>query len=231
MKNTFTIRTFIFGIVFIGVMSVSFLVEASDAPKGATATASEPDEMYGPPAPASYEFPYDEVKNGVASWYGSQFHGRKTASGRRFDMNELTAAHKTLPFGTLLRVENEETGEAVVVEVTDRGPFVHKRVVDLSRAAAQLIGVGVAPVQLDGVTPESLADFYNGNDTMVVTITPDMDIMIRDIKTISNERRVGSYTKAMRLADHDEVVVVRLDDEGQTQYFVASTSASDVAAR
>lgn len=88
---------------------------------------------------------------GSASWYGGQFHGRKTANGERYDMNELTAAHKTLPFGTRVRVENLATGQAVVVRINDRGPFAPGRVIDLSRAAAERIGLiraGVAPVVL-----------------------------------------------------------------------------------
>jgi rare lipoprotein A len=89
---------------------------------------------------------------GSASWYGGQFHGRKTANGERYDMNELTAAHKTLPFGTKVRVTNERNGRAVVVRINDRGPFVGKRVIDLSRGAAQAVGMisqGVARVKLE----------------------------------------------------------------------------------
>jgi len=87
------------------------------------------------------------VQNGRASWYGPGFHGRKTASGETFNTNELTAAHRTLPFGTKVRVVNKRTGKSVVVRINDRGPYVHGRVIDLSRASAQAIGLsGVAPV-------------------------------------------------------------------------------------
>ena len=89
---------------------------------------------------------------GVASWYGYPHHGRITASGRRFNMYELTAAHRTLPIGTRLRVTNLLNGRAVTVTVTDRGPFVKNRVLDLSYAAAReidMIGPGTAPVQLE----------------------------------------------------------------------------------
>jgi rare lipoprotein A len=90
-----------------------------------------------------------EIERGVASWYGAQHHGRRTASGEVFDMNALTAAHKTLPFGTRVRVHNPASGQAVVVRINDRGPFTPGRVIDLSRAAADRIGLiraGVAPV-------------------------------------------------------------------------------------
>jgi rare lipoprotein A len=86
---------------------------------------------------------------GVASWYGPGFHGRKTANGERFDMNALTAAHRTLPLGTQVRVTNSHTGQSVVVRINDRGPYVGRRVIDLSKASAQAIGVsGLAKVSI-----------------------------------------------------------------------------------
>ena len=78
---------------------------------------------------------------GVASYYGRRFHGRRTANGERFDMNALTAAHKTLPFGSRVRVTNTRNGESVVVRINDRGPFVRGRHIDLSRKAAEQIGI------------------------------------------------------------------------------------------
>jgi len=78
---------------------------------------------------------------GVASWYGPGFHGRKTANGERFDMEELTAAHKTLPFGTRVLVQNPRNGKEVVVRINDRGPFIQGRVIDLSKAAASALGM------------------------------------------------------------------------------------------
>ncbi|HSX93546.1 MAG TPA: septal ring lytic transglycosylase RlpA family protein [Hydrogenophaga sp.] len=92
-----------------------------------------------------------EIGRGLASWYGEPHHGRRTANGEVFDMNTLTAAHKTLPFGTRVRVENPATGQAVVVRINDRGPFKPGRVIDLSREAAERIGLvkaGVGPVVL-----------------------------------------------------------------------------------
>lgn len=87
------------------------------------------------------------VQNGKASWYGPGFQGRRTASGERFDTNDLTAAHRTLPFGTKVKVVNKRTGRSVVVRINDRGPYAHGRVIDLSRASAQAIGIsGVGSV-------------------------------------------------------------------------------------
>jgi rare lipoprotein A len=90
-----------------------------------------------------------EIERGFASWYGERFHGRRTASGEPFDMHALTAAHKTLPFGTKVRVRHATTGQEVLVRINDRGPHIKGRIIDLSRAAAASIGLmqtGVAPV-------------------------------------------------------------------------------------
>lgn len=90
-------------------------------------------------------------QSGMASWYGGNFHGRKTANGETYNMNALTAAHKTLPFGTRVRVTNTRNGDSVEVRINDRGPFIAGRVIDLSRAAAGQIGLtntGVAPVKV-----------------------------------------------------------------------------------
>jgi rare lipoprotein A len=89
---------------------------------------------------------------GLASWYGHPHHGRITAGGGRFNMYALTAAHRTLPLGTRVRVLNLTSHRSVVVTITDRGPFIKERIIDLSYAAAQrigLIGPGTAPVQLE----------------------------------------------------------------------------------
>ena len=89
------------------------------------------------------------IQTGAASWYGPGFHGKRTANGERFNTNALTAAHKTLPFGTEVRVTNERTGKSVVVRINDRGPYAHGRVIDLSKAAAEAVGIeGVGQVSL-----------------------------------------------------------------------------------
>ena len=90
-------------------------------------------------------------ESGVASYYAHKYHGRKTASGERFDMNDMTAAHKTLPFGTRVRVTNVSNGKSVTVRINDRGPFVKGRVIDLSLAAAKkldMVNAGLAQVRL-----------------------------------------------------------------------------------
>ena len=92
------------------------------------------------------------TQTGLASYYADKYHGRTTASGERFDTNKLTAAHRTLPFGTRVRVTNLDNGKQVIVKVNDRGPFVNGRVIDLSRAAAKrvdMIRAGLAKVKVE----------------------------------------------------------------------------------
>ena len=92
------------------------------------------------------------VEVGMASWYGPKFHGRKTASGEVFDMHAYTAAHRTLPFGTLVRVTYLKTGKSVVVRINDRGPWKRGRIIDLSYAAARKVGLvrdGTGRVRLE----------------------------------------------------------------------------------
>jgi rare lipoprotein A len=97
-------------------------------------------------------------EEGIASWYGPDFHGKMTANGEKYDMHGMTAAHKLLPFGTRVLVTNKENGKSVVVRINDRGPFVGNRVIDLTRTAAVRIGMlakGTAPVilQTQGQVP------------------------------------------------------------------------------
>src|SRR5438045_4434962 len=92
------------------------------------------------------------VQVGIASWYGKQFHGRETASGERYDMYQLTAAHRTLPLGTWVKVTNLRNGRWVLVRINDRGPVPQQRIIDLSYSAARVLnmsGQGIARVRLD----------------------------------------------------------------------------------
>jgi len=95
------------------------------------------------------------MEEGNASWYGAPFHGRRASNGEIYDMNKLTAAHRTMAFNTMVRVTNLSNGKNVVVRITDRGPFIENRIIDLSRAAAETIesiGPGVVPVRLEVIS-------------------------------------------------------------------------------
>jgi rare lipoprotein A len=91
------------------------------------------------------------VQTGIASWYGPRFHGRQTATGEIYDMYKLTAAHRTLPLNTEVRVTNSKNGESIILRINDRGPYVRGRMIDLSLAAARALGMrdrGIAPVKV-----------------------------------------------------------------------------------
>lgn len=121
-------------------------------------------------------------EKGIASWYGSDFHGKKTSNGETYNMYAMTAAHKTLPLGTVVRVHNLENGRKTEVRVNDRGPFVRGRIIDLSYSAAKELGVvgpGTAPVEVvalgtpapskNGGPPVYIpGDYYSGNFTIQI---------------------------------------------------------------
>jgi len=100
------------------------------------------------------------IEKGLASYYDDSFHGRKTASGEKYDKNQLTAAHKTLPFGTKVKIKNPANGKSVTVVVNDRGPYIKGRVIELSKKAAQqidLVKVSVAPVEITVLSGPAVA--------------------------------------------------------------------------
>jgi rare lipoprotein A len=114
-----------------------------------------------PAAPPPEVTPVEEgwTEKGIASWYGEPYHGRRTASGEIYDMHRMTAAHKTLPFGTVVKVNRRDTGADVKVRINDRGPFIEGRIIDLSYAAAKVIELdrdGVAPVKIKIVGREEI---------------------------------------------------------------------------
>lgn len=138
-------------------------------------------------------------ERGEASWYGPAFAGRPTANGEIFDPSALTAAHPTLPFGTRVEVRSIDTGRTVVVRINDRGPFVGGRIIDLSRAAAEaigLIGSGVAPVRLtlaggpEGLRPLRVAPGLSGYDVIVPGATPGTLLVLRSASGTSILTRV-----------------------------------------
>lgn len=119
------------------------------------------------------------VQTGIASWYGKDFHGKRTSNGEIYDMNAMTAAHKTLPLGVFVKVRNTSNGREAIVRVNDRGPFVKGRIIDLSRAAAKKLGVdiiGTAPVRIEALgyrVPgmdkyKALENYDSGNYTVQV---------------------------------------------------------------
>nr|CBX29186.1 RlpA-like lipoprotein [uncultured Desulfobacterium sp.] len=118
-------------------------------------------------------------ERGTASWYGEDFHGKKTSNGETYNMHDMTAAHKTLPLGTIVKVLNLDTNKEIIVRVNDRGPFVKDRIIDLSHEAAKRIGIvgpGTGSVEIAAIGQEvqsetdqaALLDYYSGNFTFQV---------------------------------------------------------------
>jgi len=112
---------------------------------------------------------FDKVMRANASWYGIPFHGRLTANGEIYNMNSLTAAHKSLPFDTQVKVTNLINGESVIVRINDRGPYIRGRQIDLSYKAAKylnMVGYGVAPVKLEIMTAKNKF-VYRGHNALI----------------------------------------------------------------
>ncbi|HKW55195.1 MAG TPA: septal ring lytic transglycosylase RlpA family protein, partial [Stellaceae bacterium] len=123
------------------------------------------------------DFAYDET--GIASWYGEDFHGKYTANGEIYDLNAMTAAHRTLPMPTVVQVTNLDNGRTVELRVNDRGPFARGRIIDVSRRAAQLLGFenqGTAKVRVRIMVPETIQAVAlarrNGTDQKLADDTP-----------------------------------------------------------
>lgn len=136
-----------------------------------TGAISESAYSNGDPTGSSF------VETGEASWYGPGFHGRKTANGERFDTYDFTAAHKTLPFNTLLKVTNLENNLYTVVRINDRGPFIKGRIIDLSKASKEAIGMGgTTEVKIEQITEEEAEMLRQGID-------PNEQIDITEIDT------------------------------------------------
>lgn len=143
----------------------------STAPAGPPPAGTPPGKTSGAGAkpaapPPSHSRPY--VEEGVASWYGIPYHGRRASNGEIYDMYKMSAAHRTLPFDTLVRVTNLKNGKSTEVRINDRGPFVEGRIIDLSLGAARaidMVGLGVAPVRIEAL---SGADPYAGSFTVQV---------------------------------------------------------------
>ncbi len=130
--------------------------EAAPVPKGGTYKIGDPYQINGVWYYPAEDYNYDET--GIASWYGPDFHGKFTANGEIFDQNAISAAHRTLPMPCIVRVTNLENGRELVVRINDRGPYVHNRIIDMSRRAAQLLGFvgqGTARVRVQILAEES----------------------------------------------------------------------------
>jgi rare lipoprotein A len=223
----------------------------SAPPPAATSTGAEPaagapTPSPPPSAPSAAQPPTRPtpfipgvfVEEGIASWYGVPFHGRRAADGEIFDMNSLVAAHRTLPFGTILRVTNLNNGREVQVRVIDRGPFVADRILDVAHAAAValgMVGTGTARVRIElvsGPNPETgefavqvgaFADRGNAERLRDRLIARYQPIFIQDYGTStghlyrvevgreSSPEAAQQLAAQLRSSDGLQVFVIRLD--------------------
>jgi len=142
------------------------------------------------------------VERGLASWYGKKFHGRKTSSGETYNMHAMTAAHKTLPLPTYVRVKNLRNGRSVVVKVNDRGPFVGDRIIDLSYAAAQkldVVGPGTARVEISVLSAGKNAKPTQQAVRPVVRAVPLTENTAADVPLFIQMGSFGSEVNALNL--------------------------------
>jgi rare lipoprotein A len=156
-----------------------------------------------PSRPAAVAPPVGSVETGVASWYGKPYHGRQAADGEIYDMETMVAAHRTLPFQTMVRVRNVKNDKTVDVRIIDRGPFVNGRIIDLSHAAARaidLIGPGVGPVELTILsTPSSGSPAAEGLFGVQVGVFRERANADRMQERMAKE--YGSAKEALRAGD------------------------------
>ena len=174
-----------FGILIIGVTLFISSCGTSSSMRG-------PDPgMYPEHADWDPDAPGQKIEEGMASWYGPGFHGKLTANGEPYDMDQLTAAHRTLPFNSIVKVRNLSNGESVLVRINDRGPFAKGRIIDLSRKAAReigMIGSGTANVALMLM-----------NDTLKHSRTTDL-------KTATYTIQLGSYREKNKAFEHSRTI-------------------------
>jgi rare lipoprotein A len=179
------------------------------------------------------------IEEGNASWYGAPFHGRRASNGEIYDMNKMTAAHRTMAFGTMVKVTNLTNGRTTVVRITDRGPFIENRIIDLSMAAAKAIesiGPGVVPVRLEVISGSDpfggfftvqvgafkerenaqrlqarLNELYPPSTIQQVALDDGTFYRVRAGK-ISGEQAAQKFADDLRAKEGFRTLVIRMDD-------------------
>ena len=151
-----------------------------------------------------------EIQSGTASWYGPNFHGKLTANGETFNMNDLTAAHRTLPFNTIVQVENLTNGRSVVVRINDRGPYVGDRVIDLSRRAAQEIDM-----ENSGTASVRIYLLQEGDRPVTAQNASSRETFTVQLASFSNETEARAFSERVNGARVERVTIA-----GETVYRV-----------
>ena len=203
-----TWRLALMGLIIVGLSACTFGVPIDDRPASSVSGKVIPGTTKSKSGnPSSYVVMGKRyyvlgdakgfVQRGVASWYGKKFHGRKTSSGEIYNMNAMTAAHKTLPIPVYVRVKNLENGRTITVKVNDRGPFVDGRIIDLSFAAAKKLGITLA-----GTAKVEVSALSAGKKTEreVVRTIPLSDKIEQDVPLFIQMGSFGSELNAINLA-------------------------------
>ncbi|KPN74112.1 septal ring lytic transglycosylase RlpA family protein [Neisseria sp. 74A18] len=195
-----TVAALVFGFGTSSVAQADAVVKAEKLSKSANMSYKVAGKRYNPLKKVS-----SFSQTGSASWYGGQFHGRKTSSGERYNMHAMTAAHKTLPIPSYARVTNLSNGKSVVVRINDRGPFHGSRVVDVSKAAAQKLGFiqhGTAKVRVEQIVP--------GRDASERFAQQEARNIYVNLKTFNSKAAAQDYLKRsgghLKSADMNEKV-------------------------
>jgi len=164
------------------------------------------------------------VEEGYASWYGPKFHGSRTASGERFNMYEMTAAHRTLPFGTYVKVTRLDTGQWVIVRINDRGPFVRGRIIDLSKKAAEKLGIvrdGLARVRVEVVQPATIGSYAGNEHRWLLKAVPSFEKGSFEIQIASFRQRENAVRLRKRLQGrYDYTAIIPFKYNGEIFYQV-----------
>lgn len=178
------------------------------------------------------------TQEGLASWYGTKFHGRRTSSGEPYDMYKMTAAHKELPLPSYVRVENIDNGRSVIVRVNDRGPFHDGRIIDLSYAAALKLGVvstGTAPVKIEVLAPGAPSGERNRASSAAGNSFPEAAVTSEEIKnTTSPVQAVPPeddwYVQLAAFSSEDNAMAfkIRLETSGLRPVQIAPDTAAGI---
>jgi len=210
--------------VLLILLSFQILVKADVVKFNAEPYYIEPEEL-----PETIDIGELNVANdylytieGIASYYAQRFHNRKTANGERFDMHGFTAAHKTLPFGTILRVTNTVNGKNVLVRINDRGPFVGRRIIDLSYKSAKVIdgiSVGVPKVKIEGFIPNKFELPSDQNSNFYLAYSFNREPICINSEYVNISDTTEDFTEAVKL------LMEMNDKEGSDEYFIFTDAA------
>jgi rare lipoprotein A len=137
-------------------------------------------------------------QEGGSSYYGKAFHNRRTACGQKFDMNKYTSAHRKLPFGTIVRIYNQHNHKTTLAIINDRGPYVRRRIIDVSTQIARVIGFGNPPLKLSGISNQEIVDTNNFSEHFIV-FPLIRDVQMKDAVDINFLKQMDDFSESVEL--------------------------------